>query len=218
MNDSPGLDQGVNGRDLDQRTQSQRPADQYISFTDLDELVMDFDLLDVSLNSEDQEWTISLKDFAIDTAADLTLDEHDADLDMETHPLDRRPPPEPDVGQPEPSPLMFTDVYFSATHNSYEGSPRRPVREQLESSMRAIEYDIHDNDLSREGYRLGHLRHGEAVSWGDGNPNTDALGPWLDVIENWSSEHLGHAPLLLTIALKDNLMDNRSYAEGTSRT
>ena len=215
MDDSLASGQDRTSGDLDEGSQTQTSTDQNHSLSDLGELITDLDHTDMHLTSEDQELVMTPEDLAVDVDdAALMLDERDAELDMEALPLDRSPPPEPDVGQSEPSPLAFTEVYFSATHNSYEGGPRRSVREQLESGVRAIEYDIHDNDFSQEGYRLGHLRHGEAVSRGGGNPSTDALGAWLDVVESWSSEHPGHAPLLLTIDLKDNLMDNRSYAEG----
>ena len=112
------------------------------------------------------------------------------------------------------SEVAFVESYWSATHNSYEGDERGSVIDQLNGGVRALEYDIHDNDFSRFGYRLGHFQFGDAVAYGNGNPNNDSLGDWLDVINTWSNNNLGHAPLILTIDLKDNLMDNRSYAEG----
>ena len=108
----------------------------------------------------------------------------------------------------------FIAHYWSATHNSYEGGERGTIQEQLNQGVRAIEYDIHDNDFEREGYRLGHVQFGDAVAYGGGNPNSDSLNQWLDLINQWSITHPDHAPIILTIDLKDNLMDNRSYEAG----
>ena len=110
--------------------------------------------------------------------------------------------------------VSFVQNFWSATHNSYEGDERGSILDQLNQGIRALEYDIHDNNFQSEGYRLGHLQYGDAVDYGDGNPNTDALGAWLDLINVWSNAQRDHAPLILTIDLKDNLMDNRNYQEG----
>lgn len=112
------------------------------------------------------------------------------------------------------STLAFRSTYWRATHNSYEGHERGSILEQLRMGVRAIEYDIHDNDFMSQGYRLGHLQFGDAVALGNENPESISLQPWLAVVNTWSSQNPNHAPLILTLDLKDNLMDNRSYGEG----
>ena len=180
-----------------------------------DVLISDLSISDIDLGDHARDFTVDSEGMWSEDmwSDDLGVITDDLGLEPDQAMLDRGPPPEPDMAV-NPATLAFTHVYFSATHNSYEGGERRSVREQLEAGVRAIEYDVHDNDFDREGYRLGHLRHGEAVERGQGNPNTNDLDAWLDVIDQWSSDHPDHAPLLLTIDLKDNLMDNRSYDDG----
>ncbi len=177
------------------------------------------------------------EDFVITIESDLgensTFDDsvasYDSSLiefDMYRIPYDQYPPSidafdmdiendlevESDMGTPQRG-VSFVENYWSATHNSYEGGQRGTVLDQLSQGVRAIEYDVHDNDFESEGYRLGHFQYGDAVDYGEGNPGSDRLEEWLDVVNEWSDSHR-HAPILLVIDLKDNLTDNRSYRAG----
>lgn len=127
--------------------------------------------------------------------------------------IDAEPVLDSDVGV-IPIDERFFAYRWKATHNSYEGGTRGPLLSQLNQGVRAIEFDLHDNEFSGEGYRLGHLFHGDAVDHSGGNPSSDRLEDWLDVLHEWSVTHPDHAPLILTIDLKDNLVDNRNFSEG----
>ncbi len=118
--------------------------------------------------------------------------------------------PEPGGGDP----LRYTDARFAATHNSYEGGERGSIVEQLDRGVRSLEFDIHDNDFATHGYRIGHDGPGDAVAHGNGNPDSDALTEWLDIIADWSAANPGHAPITLYIDAKDNLDDNPDHAAG----
>jgi hypothetical protein len=113
-----------------------------------------------------------------------------------------------------PQATSLRSSYIKATHNSYEGGDRRSIIDQLNAGVRGLEFDIHDNDFRNHGYRLGHLTHNDAVDNSGDNPDQNALNTWLHHVSDWSQDHRGHAPILLTIDLKDNLKDNRNFAEG----
>ena len=146
-----------------------------------------------------------MEDMSPELAPDLSM----MDLDM-----GEPPSPQEDIGPPAAVLTPFVQGYWSATHNSYEGEERGSILEQLRSGVRALELDVHDNDFRSEGYRIGHFQYGDAVAHGEENPDTDSLSAWLDVINEWSQNNPEHAPIILTIDLKDNLMDNKSFAEG----
>jgi len=123
-----------------------------------------------------------------------------------------------DEGDPTP----FDQLYFATTHNSYSGGhkcgeksgDRRSVIEQLDSGVRCLEFDVHDNGFGNYGYRLGHDEPGDEVATGNGNPTTSSLSSWLDLLAGWSATHPDHAPITLYLDLKDPLTDNRSYSTG----
>jgi hypothetical protein len=111
----------------------------------------------------------------------------------------------------------YNEVSFAATHNSYAGVPSGdlgPIRRQLDGGVRFIELDVHDNDFTSTGYRIGHESPGDDVARSGGNPRTDRLGPWLREMAAWSKGHPRHAPIAVALDLKDRLTDNRSYAQG----
>ena len=116
-----------------------------------------------------------------------------------------------DTGAPD---LTFDAALFRATHNSYEGGERGSLRTQLDSGVRFIELDVHDDDYADAGYRLGHLWPGDAVSLGSGNPEGERLEDWLSELSAWSADTPGHAPLTLALDLKDDLTDNGGAAAG----
>ncbi len=98
---------------------------------------------------------------------------------------------------------------FRATHNSYSGGDRGSLPRQLDLGIRDLELDFHDNGYEQLGdYRVGHLKPGVEVAFGNGNPGTLLLRDWLGVIASWSDAHPGHAPLTVTLDAKDNLTDN----------
>lgn len=111
---------------------------------------------------------------------------------------------------------LYSEVSFAATHNSYAGleNGRGSIPDQLDRGVRMIELDVHDDDYGHSGYRVGHMDPGDQVFHGGGNPVTDKLPDWLDMIANWSSQNAGHAPITLLLDLKDELDDNPSEGEG----
>src|SRR5262249_44693247 len=92
---------------------------------------------------------------------------------------------------------------FAATHNSYAGGRRASIRAQLDGGVRALELDVHDEDFSNAGFRVGHSFPGDDVFHEDGNPAGDELDAWLGTISTWSLDHRAHAPITLMLDLKD---------------
>ena len=106
---------------------------------------------------------------------------------------------------------------MAATHNSYAGAPSGDLgslRRQLDGGVRFVELDVHDNDFVSTGYRIGHEAPGDDVIRTGGNPRTDKLGPWLRAIQRWSDTNPRHAPITVALDIKDDLTDNRSFAQG----
>ncbi|SEH00234.1 hypothetical protein SAMN05444920_115213 [Nonomuraea solani] len=103
---------------------------------------------------------------------------------------------------------------FRATHNSYSGGDRGPIAEQLDRGVRFIEFDIHDNDYgTSRDYSVGHDSPGNQVDHA-GNPASNRLREWLDVVDTWSEQHPAAAPIVVALDVKDDLTDNPSYAAG----
>ncbi len=113
--------------------------------------------------------------------------------------------------------VNYAEAHFAGTHNSFKGGTngdRGSLTEQLAAGVRNIELDIHAGDFSTHGYRVGHHSPGDDVAHGGGNPDTDALVDWLEVIADWSAENPRHAPITLVIDLKDPLNEKRRYEDG----
>jgi len=111
----------------------------------------------------------------------------------------------------------YNEVVLAATHNSYAGVPSGdlgPLRRQLDAGVRFVELDVHDNEFGSYGYRIGHEAPGDQVSKAGGNPRTDKLVAWLRAIAGWSDDNPRHAPVTVALDIKDDLTDNRSFAEG----
>ena len=109
----------------------------------------------------------------------------------------------------------YDEAYFKSTHNSYSGEERGSITEQLNSGVRGLELDIHDNDFSSVGdYQIGHSQHGSEVLLGSGNPSSTLLSEWLNLIKDWSDDNPGHSPITITLDLKDNLTDNENHENG----
>ena len=111
----------------------------------------------------------------------------------------------------EPSRARFNEVVFAATHNSY-----RDRGTIINSSIVGLLLGlIFSNDYAnRQYYRVGHSSPGGEVLFGGGNPDTEALSEWLQVVVNWSDDNPGHAPITVLLDSKDNLRDNLSPDEG----
>lgn len=106
-------------------------------------------------------------------------------------------------------------AHFASTHNSYAGEidgHRGSITRQLDGGIRCLELDIHNDDFGKHGYRIGHDEPGDRVFHLDGNPESNKLADWLDMITNWSEQHLTHAPITLYLDLKDKLGGN--YDDG----
>lgn len=121
------------------------------------------------------------------------------------------------IGAGEPAAQPFTSTVFRATHNSYSGNvdgTKGSLTYQLDHGVRFLELDVHDNGYgANHDYSIGHDSPGDEVDHA-GNPGSNLLSDWLNVVASWSADHPDHAPLVVMLDLKDNLTDNRSDAEG----
>lgn len=109
----------------------------------------------------------------------------------------------------------FNLATFAATHNSYSGGSRGSVPSQLDLGCRLVEYDLYNSSYARyDDFRLGHAWAGNGVSEGGGNPESDLLHDWLDVVLQWTAANPGHAPLTLVLDLKSDL-SRASDGEGS---
>ncbi len=110
-------------------------------------------------------------------------------------------------------------AHFRATHNSYSGpydsGDRGAILDQLDSGVRLLELDIHDDDFAAYGdYRLGHDDPGSSV-WLDGrNPRTTLLTPWLQQIRAWTDAHPFETPVVVMLDTKDDFGGPPSAAAG----
>ncbi|WP_248960007.1 hypothetical protein [Sphaerisporangium perillae] len=106
---------------------------------------------------------------------------------------------------------------FRATHNSYSGNvdgAKSSIAYQLDRGIRFIELDIHDNGYATShDYSIGHDSPGNLVDH-TGNPPSNLLRDWLNVINTWSAQHPTAAPIVVALDVKDDLTDNTSYAAG----
>lgn len=106
---------------------------------------------------------------------------------------------------------------FRATHNSYSGNvdgAKNSIVYQLDHGIRFIELDIHDNGYATShDYSIGHAFPGHQVDHA-GNPASNLLRDWLNVINAWSAQHPTAAPIVVALDIKDDLTDNTSYAAG----
>lgn len=113
--------------------------------------------------------------------------------------------------------LPFGSAIFRATHNSYSGNingRRGSIVSQLDSGVRFIEFDIHDNGYAtNHDYSVGHDSPGDEVDH-TGNPASNLLRDWLQTVSAWSAAHPTAAPIVVMLDLKDNLTDNPSFAAG----
>ena len=115
----------------------------------------------------------------------------------------------------EPS-IAYDMAYFKSTHNSYSGEERGGIHTQLDAGFRGLEFDIHDNDFQTvQDYQLGHYLPGNEVDQEHGNPNGILLSDWLTHVKEWSIAHPEHAPITITLDLKDDLTDNASFLDGS---
>src|SRR5205814_1395811 len=111
----------------------------------------------------------------------------------------------------------FNNASFAATHNSYEGGTRGSIVQQLDRGVRFVEFDIHVDDFASIGdYRIGHESPGDRVmrGGGTGNPDDLRLRAWLRVVREWSDAHPHHAPITLTLDVKNDLAHRHSFADG----
>jgi hypothetical protein len=108
-----------------------------------------------------------------------------------------------------PNATRYADSFFASTHNSYSGGARGTLMAQFELGVRFVELDIHDDDFTSQGYRVGHDSPGHQVA-GD----SDRLVDWLEQVSAWSAMHPEHAPITLLLDLKDSLADRPSFDAG----
>ena len=177
--------------------------------------------LDLRLDSdfEDQN-DRSIYSEEMDQGNEQDLDFNSTLLDSEIDQSDLRdqfndlPPPPPPPPPHRWQNLTLTDLLLKSSHNSYEGGERGSLFQQLNAGVRGLEFDIHDNDFQTQGYRIGHFQFGQGVDHSRGNPTSNRLDDWLLHLDSWSRSHPEHAPIILTLDFKDDLMDNRSFQEG----
>ena len=97
---------------------------------------------------------------------------------------------------------LFTAQTFVTSHNSYSGNldgVKGSIIQQLDAGVRGLELDIHYNggDIS-----VGHDNPGDAVYHSNGNPASNELKDWLQLLNDWSVKNKNHVPVSLTIDLK----------------
>jgi hypothetical protein len=103
----------------------------------------------------------------------------------------------------------YDESRFLTTHNSYSGGPRGPLPAQLGARVRCLELDFHDNGWKDvHDYRVGHLKPGMEVAFGNGNPITLMVKDWLATVAGWSAANPGHGPITIVLDSKDDLTDN----------
>lgn len=109
--------------------------------------------------------------------------------------------------------VPWNQVVVGGTHNSY--SPERgSIADQLNSGIRCLELDIHDNDFQEVGgYQVGHYSPGDDVASSENGVGL-LLREWLELIADWSGRNPGHALLSVAVDIKDNLTDNGGPEEG----
>lgn len=122
------------------------------------------------------------------------------------------------VVSPASAATAFTDSIFQATHNSYSGDldgSRGSIVQQLDSGVRFIELDIHDDNYASVGdYQIGHGSPGDVVDHSGGNPSSNLLRDWLAQVAAWSTANPTHAPVVVMFDIKNDLTDNANYAAG----
>lgn len=118
--------------------------------------------------------------------------------------------------------MIMTPAYnkfvFKTSHNSYKWD----LPDQLDQHVYGLELDIHDNwswaeffkGLIRKkkgNFKIGHLFPSDQIKSGNGNPDSNNLAEWLQVIHAWSQAKIstngGHPPLTVFIDVKDHLVD-----------
>ncbi|MEU6720830.1 hypothetical protein ABZ897_56045 [Nonomuraea sp. NPDC046802] len=113
--------------------------------------------------------------------------------------------------------VPLTSAIFRATHNSYSGNVegvKNSITYQLDHGVRFIELDVHDNGYATaRDYAIGHDAPGDQVDH-SGNPASNLLREWLEVVNTWSARHPDAAPIVVMLDLKDDLTDNPSFAAG----
>lgn len=108
--------------------------------------------------------------------------------------------------------VPYHKAFFKTSHNSYEHS----IRAQLNSGVRGLEYDIHDDNIQElNDFEVYHLRNNIDVLLNeDGNPDNYLLSNWLKVLNDWSIEKgKDNAPITLFIELKDNFIDSNNQPD-----
>jgi hypothetical protein len=103
----------------------------------------------------------------------------------------------------------YNESYFKATHNSYSGGDRGSIVAQLDGGVRFIELDVHDDEFaSHNDFRVGHNQPISEVDLTPPNPKVVFLRAWLQLIDDWSDKHPKHAPIVVSLDLKDDISDN----------
>ena len=110
-----------------------------------------------------------------------------------------------------PPATRFNQSYFKATHNSYSGGDRGSIVEQLDAGVRFVELDVHDDEFaSHNDFRIGHNQPVGEVDIAPPNPRVVYLRAWLELIDDWSDRRPTHAPIVVSLDLKDDLSDNEA--------
>lgn len=102
----------------------------------------------------------------------------------------------------------YPNAFFKTSHNSYSGGNKGTLEDQMNSGIRGIELDFHDDAVQTDDFRVGHWYPGHEVAHDGKNPASDRLRDWLRFIRSWSDEHPGHSPITLFLDIKDDLTDN----------
>jgi hypothetical protein len=100
----------------------------------------------------------------------------------------------------------MNELQVAGTHNSYHTKPpiqfdashgytHRPLNEQFEGGVRAIELDVHQGTSARETYHIAGI---------DPNSTCPMFLDCLRTIESWSDAHPNHTPIFVWLEIKDN--------------
>ncbi|MEA2601645.1 MAG: hypothetical protein QOF89_2637 [Acidobacteriota bacterium] len=106
---------------------------------------------------------------------------------------------------------LYSARTYRTTHNSYSGGERGSIWQQLDSGVRCIELDLLGSNSTK--IEIGHDVPGDLVSHHHGNPQTNDLSEWLNIIKEWSDVNGKHDPITIFFDLKKYRGENLTPLE-----
>lgn len=109
----------------------------------------------------------------------------------------------------------FPEATFVGSEATVTDSNLGSLTTQLVAGVRYLQFPIHDDDFrTRDDFGLGVEAPRNGLNFGGGNPTRENLRDWLALVAAWSDAYTGHAPITLTLELRDPISDNTSFDEG----